>query len=391
MASSTIRSVPDMLGVALGKSSLINERRAAKKLEFAATENGMLDPVVVTSKSSELVLTILYNHVNMGIADGNRMLSKDSMSAMIQGLQRVYDKAGHEGNWTVQSDGKATGNPTRGNIQLSRLRRAHRSRLAEFGRTTIRAMPLTEEHVIEHYNLALSEIPAAYDHSEGPKPVDQNIRRWALHAIWVVGLHCGLRFDELAKLQMSGISLGRQICMTLPLKTKNSDDFKIYQFMPWPHATLEASRGMDPNLALSSWIVHRGMAPGYVYCEISPTARVDCTRPWNHKTFVSYMRSRLLMIGQGSEVANRFSGHSIKRGSVQLYRKIGMHDVWIMNRINMTGEGAYTRYTEMFNDAAPLPVPNFSNVHAAVEWAAAHAHSDIGEMIDHEEEESQDD
>jgi hypothetical protein len=98
MASSTIRSVPDMLGVALGKSSLINERRAAKKLEFAATENGMLDPVVVTSKSSELVLTILYNHVNMGIADGNRMLSKDSMSAMIQGLQSVYDKAGHEGN-----------------------------------------------------------------------------------------------------------------------------------------------------------------------------------------------------------------------------------------------------------------------------------------------------
>jgi hypothetical protein len=90
-----------MLGVAQGKLSLINERRVAKKLEFAATENGMLDPVVVTPKSSELVLTILHNHVNMGIADGNRMLSKDSMSAMIQGLLRVYDREGHEGNWTV--------------------------------------------------------------------------------------------------------------------------------------------------------------------------------------------------------------------------------------------------------------------------------------------------
>jgi hypothetical protein len=48
-----------------------------------------------------------------------------------------------------------------------------------------------------------------------------------------------------------------------------------------------------------------------------------------------------------------------------------MHDVWIMNRINMTGESAYTCYLEVFNDAAPVPLPNFSNVHAAVEWAAA--------------------
>jgi hypothetical protein len=88
MVSSTIRSVPEMLYVALGKSSLINERRAAKTLEVAATENGMLDPVAVTSKSSELVLNILYNHVTMGTADGSRMLSKDSMSAMIQGLQK---------------------------------------------------------------------------------------------------------------------------------------------------------------------------------------------------------------------------------------------------------------------------------------------------------------
>ena len=34
-----------------------------------------------------------------------------------------------------------------------------------------------------------------------------------------------------------------------------------------------------------------------------------------------------------------------------------MHDAWIMKRINMTGEGAYTRYTEMFNEGARVPVP----------------------------------
>jgi hypothetical protein len=57
------------------------------------------------------------------------------------------------------------------------------------------------------------------------------------------------------------------------------------------------------------------------------------------------MRERLRKIGQRTYVVARFSGHSIKRVSVQLYRKVGMSDVWIMQRINMTGEGAYTRYT----------------------------------------------
>mgnify|MGYP006328702231 FL=1 len=66
-----------------------------------------------------------------------------------------------------------------------------------------------------------------------------------------------------------------------------------------------------------------------------------------------------------------------------------MHDAWIMKRINMTGEGAYTRYTEMFNDAAPVPVPTFSNVHAAVEWAAAHARTSLDETLNYEDDDSE--
>jgi hypothetical protein len=38
---------------------------------------------------------------------------------------------------------------------------------------------------------------------------------------WVMGIYCGLPFDKLVKLLMSGISLGRPIHMKLPLKTKN--------------------------------------------------------------------------------------------------------------------------------------------------------------------------
>jgi hypothetical protein len=69
----------------------------------------MLDPVAVTSQSSELVLTIRYNHVNMGTADGSRMLSKDSTSAMIQGLRRVYDKPDMGANGQSSQTGRRLG------------------------------------------------------------------------------------------------------------------------------------------------------------------------------------------------------------------------------------------------------------------------------------------
>jgi hypothetical protein len=387
MESAGIRRPADMFNVATGRSSDANERRAVKILESMAIQNGLRDPVEVTPKSSDLVLTILFNHVKMDSTDGSRLLGKDYMGALIQGLQRVYDKAGHEGQWTVLPNGTATGNPTRGNIHLSRLRRAHRSKLAEFGRTTCRAMPLTEELVADHFKLIVSEISADFDHPDGPRVQDKDLRRWALHAIWVIGMHCGLRFDELVKLEMKGISMGRRCCMTLAVKTKNSDKFKTYRFTAWPNVVLEASHAMDPNLALISWLKHRGLGPGFVFCDVHQ-GRVLHSKKWDHKTFTEYMRDRLRKIGQGSDVAARFSGHSIKRGSVQLYRKIGMSDLWIMQRINMIGEGAYTRYTEMFNDAVPESVPNFSNVAAAVKWATE-AKKGLGEILNDEEDDVQ--
>ena len=56
----------------------------------------------------------------------------------------------------------------------------------------------------------------------------------------------------------------------------------------------------------------------------------------------------------------------------------------------MTGEGASTSYAKMFNDAAPFPVPTFSNVHAAVEWAAGHAHTGIDETLNNKDDGSED-
>ena len=56
----------------------------------------------------------------------------------------------------------------------------------------------------------------------------------------------------------------------------------------------------------------------------------------------------------------------------------------------MTGEGAYTSYTELFNDAAPFPVPKFSNVNAVVEWAAGHARTGIDETLVNEDDAPED-
>jgi hypothetical protein len=72
-----------------------------------------------------------------------------------------------------------------------------------------------------------------------------------------------------------------------------------------------------------------------------------------------------------------------------LYRTMGVTDNWIMRRINMTGEYAYLRYTEAFNDAALTPIPEFSNLDAAIAWAAYTRHS-ISDTLQVDENEVED-
>jgi hypothetical protein len=128
-------------------------------------------------------------------------------------------------------------------------------------------MPLTEELVDDHFKLIVCEISADFDHPDGPRVEDYDLRRWALHAIWVVGMNCGLRFDKLVKLEMNGISMGRCSCMTLAVKMKNSDKLKTFQFSAWPNVVVEESHAMDPNLAPISWLKHRVIGPGLVFCD----------------------------------------------------------------------------------------------------------------------------
>jgi hypothetical protein len=121
------------------------------------------------------------------------------MAALIQVLQMIYDRAGHTSNCHVGSVGSASGNPLRGNVDIARLRKKHRAKLAFVGRMSKCATPINEELIYMIFSLIMDLMTD----SDGKI---HDSRAWALHVIWVVGLHCGLRFDVLSKLQFSGIS-----------------------------------------------------------------------------------------------------------------------------------------------------------------------------------------
>jgi hypothetical protein len=57
----------------------------------------------------------------MGGGEGCNLHGKDSMAALIQGLQMMYDRAGHTSNWKVGSDGSASGNPLCGKVDIARV------------------------------------------------------------------------------------------------------------------------------------------------------------------------------------------------------------------------------------------------------------------------------
>jgi hypothetical protein len=153
MALPELLSNSEMVSVSASRASECNERRASRLLTIAASTHGMDDPVTVSKASSRLILNILFSHVKMGDGDGSSMLGKDSMTALVQGMQRCYDNNGHTSCWTVFPDGTASGYPTRGNLDLARLRKAHRTKLSEFGRTSTWATPLSAEHVGPARNL----------------------------------------------------------------------------------------------------------------------------------------------------------------------------------------------------------------------------------------------
>lgn len=58
-----------------------------------------------------------------------------------------------------------------------------------------------------------------------------------------------------------------------------------------------------------------------------------------------------------------YTGHSIKRVSVQLYRSHGIRHEMIIEIIQMKGHHAYANYFAAYNDCATRDLPRFNSEH----------------------------
>ena len=56
-----------------------------------------------------------------------------------------------------------------------------------------------------------------------------------------------------------------------------------------------------------------------------------------------------------------YSGHSLKRGSVQLLRSLGLRDKYFGHRVQMVGHKTCENYYETYYDCAPEELPRFSS------------------------------
>lgn len=100
---------------------------------------------------------------------------------------------------------------------------------------------------------------------------------------------------------------------------------------------------MDPFVALFPWLQMRLTFPGPLFCDTSETKivlKVIPSKPLSSVKFTTFFRVRLARIGIGPSGLVMYSGHSIKRGSVQLYRSLGLLDENIIEKVQMTGQNA---------------------------------------------------
>ena len=352
--AANMRSKHELIDVAISSATKQNIARAKRLLMAFTALTGDPDPVSVTEKSSVLVMNLLSSYCKMGKKDA---LGDDSMGALVQGLRHLYDEHGHDEVWTLDKvSKKAFGNPLRGNPSIESLRRAHRVNLARYGSVKLRAKPVTISQVANH--------ASRFWHGSDGK-VDP--RDEAIHAIWLLGLNLGLRFDEVSKLRLENVTVDdNNITISLLVSIKNSTVQRDYVFREWPSPALRSSIFADPFVAFLSFLKVRGDVPGFLFCDMSTSRNagiiLNPRKPWSNKCYTAFMRERLSEIGVGAGNLPMYSGHSLKRGCVQLYRSMHVRDEQIMDIIQMSGPNAYYNYTVSYNTCAPPDLPGFDSV-----------------------------
>lgn len=358
--SEELRSVSEIINKSYSDSTISNRERAERLFLAFARKHNARDPHAVSQNSPVLLMNFLVNHCRYNTKTA---LKIDTFGGYVQGLRLMYEKYGHDGTWfSDASSGVTKGNPLTGNPDFDRFRRAYKVNLAKYGGVKIRARPITVEIVCDHAE-------KFWFGSNSMKLMDI-----ALHSIFVLGLYLGLRFDEITKLQMKNVSIGRQSAtLSLCCAIKNSTIERVYEISDWDGNTpLSHSLFLDPFIALYSWISARGNDDGALFPDVVQTQageRLVFERALSSNKFVSFMRDRLSSIGIGKADVHAYTGHSIKRGCVQLHRMLGYMDEFIMRKLGMVGPNAYSNYCAAYNNDAPRELPRFHSVSHMIEHA----------------------
>lgn len=355
--STTLKPVHEIVNVSMSSSTLSNINRCRKLLKEYADKHSVKDPIIVSKKSSDLLVNLLSEYCKH---ETDQPMSRSTMDSTIQGLRHVYTEAGHEGNWLIDSEGRACGNPLNENKSIKNLCISHRVRIAQLGNAPMKARPLTASIVcsLAEYYWFLGK----YVNSNQPDPRDI-----MLHAILVTGLNIGLRFDETQKLNIENVSVdGGAIQLCILCTIKNSTIPRNYTLREWPgNSALRNSIYMDPHTALLSWMIERGDKPGPIFCDIQVKENMyikNQQKAWTSDSFRTFLQDRLKSIGIGDSDCTWYTGHSMKRGSVQLYRSLNVRDDYISKEIiQMKGWNAYANYCSAYNDCAPSSLPQFSS------------------------------
>lgn len=354
----TLKTRAELLKCQYSKSSLENKERAKRVLDkFKKTQtHPMPDPVEVNVDSSVKILNLLSQYCKLGT---QKPLKDASMGSLIQGLCLLYEDHKKTTPWCIM-DGRASGNPLIGNPDIARLRRAHRIHLCSLGILTVQALPMTAGIVSDF----------AKEFWLKGSVVDV-----LLHAILVTGLNLGMRYDEIHKLTTDHVCItSNSIELYIETRIKNSTRGRRYKLQEWPNKDLRKSLFMDPYIAVLAWLVVRGTRKGFVFCDVSLNSGLSVLnygKQLEPKRFNDLLRPKLVDIGIGESQAKRYTGHSLKRGAVQLYRTLGLKDQSVMRKVQMSGSRAYSTYCNTYSDCNADSLPDFMDAEAFIALASS--------------------
>lgn len=122
--------------------------------------------------------------------------------------------------------------------------------------------------------------------------------------------------------------------LTINQKIKNSTEQRMYEVRDWPgNSVIQSSVYMDLFVALLSQVKMREVTDGSIFCDIKKFSKgfhINQGAGWSSSKFTAFLRERPDPISVASADVKIYSGHSLKRGYVQLYRSLNVCNERIM-------------------------------------------------------------